>query len=66
MPTASRTISQRIADAAGRDFVGRRQELSELRAAAETRQSPVLVAFVHGPGGIGKSRLLEAAAGAVP
>jgi DNA-binding CsgD family transcriptional regulator len=63
MPTASRTISQRIADAAGRDFVGRREELSLLRAAAEAGDAPVLVAFVHGPGGIGKSRLLEAAAG---
>ena len=66
MPTASRTISQRIADAAGRDFVGRRQELELLRAAAGARDAPVLVAFVHGPGGIGKSRLLEVAAGAVP
>lgn len=66
MPTASRTISQRIADAAGRDFVGRRQELELLRAAADARDAPVLVAFVHGPGGIGKSRLLEVAAGAVP
>ena len=67
MPTASQTISQRIADAAGRDFVGRRQELELLRPAADARDdAPVLVAFVHGPGGIGKSRLLEVAAGAVP
>ena len=62
MPTASRTISQRIADAAGRDFVGRRQELELLRAAADAGDAPVLVAFVHGPGGIGKSRLLRGGA----
>jgi hypothetical protein len=66
MPTASRTISRRIADAAGPDFVGRRQELEFLRAAADAGDAPVLVAFVHGPGGIGKCRLLEVAAGAVP
>ncbi len=59
MASASRTISERLSEAARRDFVGRERELGVL-CAPGSRQTH-LVIFVHGPGGIGKSRLLRAA-----
>lgn len=61
MPPASRTISERLAEAAGRGFVGRQEEIGLLVRAATAPRLPFLVAFVHGPGGIGKSRLLRTA-----
>lgn len=57
----SHTIAQRIDEAAGRDFVGRGQELEFLHRTICTPEHPFLVVFVHGPGGIGKSRLLTMA-----
>jgi hypothetical protein len=47
-----------LAQNAERTFVGRREELSVLSNALEASMPPV--SFVHGIGGIGKSRLLEA------
>lgn len=61
MASASRTISERVSEAAGRDFVGREHELEILHDAAAAPDRPFLVAFVHGPGGIGKSCLLRTA-----
>jgi DNA-binding CsgD family transcriptional regulator len=58
---ASRSISDRLSEVARRSFVGRGSELDALRAAAAAPEWPFLVAYVHGPGGIGKSRLIEAA-----
>jgi len=56
----ARTISDRLADTAKSSFVGREQELSLLRGAIEADDLPFVVAYIHGIGGIGKSRLLKA------
>ena len=55
-----RTIAERLAESAGRAFVGRADELELMTRALAAAELPFLVAFVHGPGGIGKSRLLQA------
>jgi class 3 adenylate cyclase len=63
----ARTIAERLTEAAGASFVGREAELATLREAIAAEDPPFLVAYVHGPGGIGKSRLLQSAvAGAGP
>jgi class 3 adenylate cyclase len=63
----SRTIAERLSEAAGASFVGRDAELATLRRAIAADEPPFLVAYVHGPGGIGKSSLLQSAiAGAGP
>ncbi len=46
-------------------FVGRDEELATLRAAAEAPELPFVVAYIHGPGGIGKSSLLQASLSSV-
>ena len=56
-----RTIAERLTEAAGASFVGREAELATLREAIAAEDPPFLVAYVHGPGGIGKSRLLQSA-----
>ena len=56
----SRTISDRLSDVVRTSFVGRKKELAELREAIEADELPFVVAFIHGMGGIGKSRLLQA------
>ncbi len=61
MATAPRTISEMVTEAAGRDFVGRACELETLVGAVRAPRPPFLVASIHGPGGIGKSRLLRMA-----
>ncbi len=60
------TIAERLASGAGRGFVGRTSELAELSAPVAATDPSFLVAFVHGPGGIGKSRLLEQLVAGVP
>lgn len=57
--TAERLVTERaLAEQADRVFVGREVELSRLLEAARGSM-PTRVAFLHGPGGIGKSMLLE-------
>ncbi|MEJ2871227.1 LuxR family transcriptional regulator [Actinomycetospora sp. OC33-EN08] len=55
----TRTIADRIRENATRTFVGRDAELAELQRAVLDPER--VVALVHGPGGIGKTRLLRAA-----
>jgi class 3 adenylate cyclase len=55
-----RRISDRLSEAAKNTFIGRQRELSLLTQAIESPDPPFIVAFIHGPGGIGKSRLIEA------
>jgi len=54
----ARTIAERISQAAERSFVGRRSEFEMLREAILADELPFVAAYVHGPGGIGKSRLV--------
>ncbi len=54
------SIADRISEAAARAFVGRRRELEALDRAVGADGSVVL-AFVHGPGGIGKTCLVDEA-----
>lgn len=61
----SQTIAERVAEAASRTFVGRASELALLRDALGRQELPFQVAFVCGPGGIGKSRLLQALLGSL-
>src|SRR3970282_3026623 len=56
----SRTVSDRLSEVAKTSFVGRQKELAMLRGAIEAAELPFVVAFIHGLGGIGKSRLLKA------
>src|SRR5215469_1180746 len=57
MPQAG-TVRDLLALRAEASFVGRHKELALLSTVLETSVPPVT--FVHGIGGIGKSRLLEA------
>lgn len=58
--SASRTIADRLTEAASRTFVGRNAELDAL-ADVIAGMKPAVLAFVHGPGGMGKSALVQAA-----
>ena len=55
-----RKISDRLSEASKNTFVGRQRELSLLTQTIASPDPPFIVAFIHGPGGIGKSRLIEA------
>jgi DNA-binding CsgD family transcriptional regulator len=55
----TRTVADRMVEAAARGCVGRHREFAQLSAAAAAEEPPFLVAFVHGPGGIGKSHLVR-------
>jgi class 3 adenylate cyclase len=61
MKNKIRTISERLSEAAKNTFVGRQNEISVLSNAIEAAELPFIVAFIRGPGGIGKSRLIQAA-----
>jgi hypothetical protein len=58
--TTAPTVADRLRSARGRRFVGRQAELELVAAALEEPEPPFAVAFVHGPGGVGKSALLGA------
>jgi AAA+ ATPase superfamily predicted ATPase len=53
--TGSISVRDILAGEAERTFVGRQEELTTLLSAVESAP----VTFVHGIGGVGKSRLLE-------
>lgn len=54
-----RTISDRLSEATRISFVGRENELGLLSSAIGSANLPFVVAFIHGPGGIGKSCLIQ-------
>jgi class 3 adenylate cyclase len=54
-----RTISDRLSEAARISFVGRENELGLLSSVIGSANLPFVVAFIHGPGGIGKSCLIQ-------
>src|SRR3954471_14243513 len=57
--TMTRTVADRMVEAAARGCVGRQREFAQLSATVAAEEPPFLVAFVHGPGGIGKSHLVH-------
>lgn len=57
----ARTIAERLSASAAASFIGREPEIDVLRQALEADELPFVVAYIHGPGGIGKSSLLHAA-----
>ncbi|MDT7574468.1 MAG: ATPase domain, partial [Pseudonocardiales bacterium] len=59
MAGVTRTVADRMVESAGRSWVGREREFGSLVGAAAAQEPPFLVAFVHGPGGIGKSHLVR-------
>ena len=56
----TQTIGERLVESARAGFVGRERELAALGAAVAAAVPPFVAAFVHGPGGIGKTRLVQA------
>lgn len=60
------TIGDRIRESAVRGFVGRAREVDALASAAVAGERPFLVAFVYGPGGIGKSHLVRRVLSGLP
>jgi hypothetical protein len=66
-PTAqTETVAERLRRARRHRFVGREAELTLFREAVEAVEAaepPFAVLFVHGPGGVGKTALLEELAG---
>jgi ABC-type uncharacterized transport system ATPase subunit len=57
--TMGRSISQRLSESSSGTFVGRKPELEMLMHAINAPELPFVVAYIHGPGGIGKSFLLQ-------
>ena len=55
-----RTLRERLVPARQRAFVGRLDELALFRAALEDPAPSFAVLHVHGPGGVGKTALLQA------
>jgi class 3 adenylate cyclase len=58
-PGKPRTISERLSDIAKRSFVGRKNEFDFLLNTIQSKELPFVVAYLHGPGGIGKSFLIQ-------
>jgi hypothetical protein len=54
-----RPIGERLAERRRRLFVGRSSELELMRAALDPAEPMFSVLYIHGPGGIGKSSLLD-------
>ncbi len=61
MSIGPRTIADRLSQVAETSFVGRDHELNVLRSAIDAVELPIVVAFLYGPGGIGKSSLFRTA-----
>jgi hypothetical protein len=59
---AQGTVGELLAARRRHRFVGRRAELELVRAALEAAEPPFAVLHLHGPGGIGKTSLLDAVA----
>lgn len=59
LPAAAGCLADRLRAEAARRFVGREAELTALRPAVARALPAQALYFVHGPGGVGKSSLLE-------
>lgn len=62
----AKTLSDRLSEAALGAFFGRADELQALTDAVRADEPPFAVAYIYGPGGIGKSSFLRAALDALP
>lgn len=58
-PLSSGTLGDRLEAARHRRFVGRERELAQFAEALGAETLPFHLALVHGPGGIGKTTLLD-------
>ena len=56
---AKRSILQRLSDRSKGTFIGRKKEIDILLHAFDKPELPFVVAYIHGPGGIGKSFLIR-------
>lgn len=61
-PLSQRTLRESLAARRRRRFVGRTAELELVREALDHPEPPYSVLYLHGPGGIGKSSLLDVVA----
>jgi len=60
---SARTLGDLLASRRRRRFVGRAAEMELFRTALESAEPPFSVLHIHGPAGIGKTRLLDIFAG---
>lgn len=60
LPAQAARIAERLAAARGQRFVGRRSEIELFRAALTAPEPPFALLFLYGPGGVGKTTLLDA------
>jgi hypothetical protein len=58
-PVSDGTIGDWLHEETGRHFVGRTAELDLVRTASQASEPPVPLIYLHGPGGIGKTALLD-------
>ena len=56
---APKSLAERLHQARRRQFVGRENERSLFRAAITADEQPFYILHIHGPGGIGKTSLLQ-------
>ena len=62
----ARILADRLLEASRGAFVGRERELRTISEAVQGAEPPFAVAFIRGPGGIGKTSLLRAIAESLP
>ena len=58
--SGARRLSDRLHEAREQRFVGRERDLLLFEAALDADEPPFAVLFLHGPGGVGKTALLDA------
>jgi hypothetical protein len=62
----ARILADRLSEASRGSFVGRESEVRSVSEAVQAPEPPFAVAFIRGPGGIGKTSLLRAIVESLP
>ncbi len=62
----ARILADRLSEASRGAFVGREREVRSVSEAVQAPETPFAVAFIRGPGGIGKTSLLRAIVESLP